>query len=77
MPDCGKRFGEHEKSQYIKHVARCSTVNAEVLEKHAADKEADPFTSVMDKEQQRWHRQVRAGVRNPKSKGVVVDPVQS
>jgi hypothetical protein len=77
MPGCGKVFSEDEKAQYVRHVGRCSTVNAEVLEEHAAMRAESAFTGVLDKEQQKWHREVQAGVRNPKSRGVIVDPVKS
>jgi hypothetical protein len=72
---CGQMLGEFR--QYVQHVAACSKKHeVEILELTDA-KERSAFTSVLDKEQHRWQREVAAGIRNPKSRGVIVDPVKS
>ncbi len=76
VPGCDKRFGEDELRQFIRHTTACSNRNEDrILEANEARK-ASQFTSVSDTEQLTWKRQVHAGVRNPKSRGVIVDPVR-
>lgn len=77
MPGCDKQFSDAEKSQYVRHVSACSKRGLDDLEAHAAMREASAFTGILDKEQHKWTRQVQAGVRNPKSRGAIVDPVKS
>lgn len=72
VPGCerdGKPFSEEEREQYQRHVLSCHKKNADTIEQLTAEKEANPFTSILDKEQHKFVRERKAGVR---SKRIVV-----
>ena len=67
---CGTEFGN--RSLYIRHTTRCARANEEAIEEHLAQREANAFTGVLDREHYEWQNDVKSGKRTPMRRGVVV-----
>jgi hypothetical protein len=56
MPGCEATFTEDEHLKYVHHCRDCSNSVDDKIQTIIAEREANVFTSIADKEQYRWHR---------------------
>lgn len=62
VPGCGRHFPLTHRQQFQRHVSACAKRNMDRIQEATAIREADPFTSVGDKEQYDWVHKLAADV---------------